>query len=59
MPYTATVTQNNVVLPDGTLHQAGDRVLLTDTDWQKMSAAVRAAVLSTIAAVNTATAIPS
>lgn len=46
MSYTATVTVNNVVLPDGHLHQAGDVVTLTDADYAQMGPALRAAVLS-------------
>lgn len=46
MSYTATVTVNNVVLPDGNLHQAGDSILLTDSEYAQMGSALIAAVLS-------------
>lgn len=58
MPYTATVTQNNVQLPDGNLHQTGDKVLLSDEQYEQMGAAARAAVLSNVASINTETTVP-
>lgn len=51
MPYTATVTVNNVVLPDQNLHQAGDVITLTDDAYAQMGPTLRAAVLTGIAQV--------
>lgn len=48
MSYTATVTRNNVVLPDGNLHQSGDTILLTDLQYAQMGSALIAAVLSNV-----------
>lgn len=48
MSYTATVTQNNVVLPNGNLYQQGDTVELTDEQYGLMSSALRAAVLTNV-----------
>lgn len=59
MPYTATVTQNNVLMPDGNLHQNGDKVLLSDEQYERMGAAARAAVLSNVTPINTETTVPS
>lgn len=53
MPYTATVTVNNIVLPDGFLHQAGDVVTLSDDAYAQMGPTLRAAVLSGITPVPT------
>lgn len=50
MSYTATVTVNNVVLPDGNLHQSGDTVLLTDSEYAQMGSALIAKVLSNVSA---------
>lgn len=46
MPYTATVTRNNVVLPNGVLHQSGDTVTISDADYNQMGTVLIAAVLS-------------
>lgn len=59
MPYTATVTENNVYLPDGNLHQTGDKVLLSDEQYEQMGTETRAAVLSNVTAINTETTVPS
>lgn len=48
MSYTATVTRNNVILPDGNLHQSGDTILLTDAEYAQMGSALIAAVLSNV-----------
>lgn len=59
MPYTATVTKDNTVLPDGNVHSNGDKVLLSDEQYERMGAPARAAVLSSITAVNTGTTVPA
>lgn len=53
MPYTATVTVNNVVLPDGHLYQSGNPVALSDADYAQMGPALRAAVLTGVTPVGT------
>jgi len=58
MPYTATVTQNNVLMPDGNLHQTGDKVLLSDEQYEQMGPAARTAVLSDVTAIDTETTVP-
>jgi hypothetical protein len=58
VPYTATVTVDNTVLPDGNAHQDGDKVLLSDEQYEQMGDAARAAVLSDVTAVNTGTTVP-
>lgn len=59
MPYTATITEDNVTLPNGNTYQTGDKVLLTDEQYAQMSDTARAAVLSGVAAIDTDTTIPA
>lgn len=51
MPYTATVTKNNIVLPDGNLHQSGDSVFLSDAQYAQMGSALISYALSGVAPV--------